>query len=203
MPKNSSNLLYLETISIGVLFVALIVFIAYFNFNGEIGNASVSTDSKNTSQIVKAIQSPNINLKIPKIGVDAQVEYVGLTSEGSMDAPEGPDNVGLFSMGVSPGEVGSAVMDGHSGWKDGKQAVFDNLDKLEKGDQIFVENDKKEIFTFSVQEIRTYDPDADVPQVFDSSDGGSHLNLITCTGAWNEATKSHSKRLVVFTTIKQ
>ncbi|PIZ82226.1 MAG: class F sortase, partial [Parcubacteria group bacterium CG_4_10_14_0_2_um_filter_41_6] len=39
----------------------------------------------------------------------------------------------------------------------------------------------------------------DVPEVFNSSDGKAHLNLITCTGVWNKEDNAFSERLVVFT----
>lgn len=50
-----------------------------------------------------------------------------------------------------------------------------------------------------VRELRTYGPKDDVTNVFNSSDGQAHLNLITCEGIWDKASKSYSKRLVIFT----
>lgn len=147
----------------------------------------------------KAISLLPIHLKIPTINVDADFEYVGLTRDGAMDAPKGPAPVGWYSLGPRPGDIGSAVIDGHSGWKNNIPAVFDNLYKLKKGDEIYIENDTGVTTTFIVREIRKYDPNADASDVFISNDGKSHLNLITCTGIWNETTKSRSERLVVFT----
>ncbi len=140
-----------------------------------------------------------IRLKIPKINVDATFEYVGLTPEGDMVSPKGPAPAGWFNLGPRPGEIGNAVIDGHSGWKNNIPAVFDNLHKLVKGDKIYVEDEKGVITTFVVREIREYDPNAYATDVFVSSDGGAHLNLITCTGLWDEVLKSRSDRLVVFT----
>ncbi len=37
-----------------------------------------------------------IRLKIPQISVDANIEYVGLTSLGAMDVPAGPVDVAWF-----------------------------------------------------------------------------------------------------------
>jgi len=140
-----------------------------------------------------------VHLKIPKINVDASVESVGLTSDGAMDVPKGPAEVAWYNLGPRPGGVGSAIIDGHSGYKNNKPAVFDNLYKLQKGDKIYVENDTGVTTTFVVREIRKYNPNADATDVFISNDGKSHLNLITCTGFWNKIWKSHSERLVVFT----
>jgi LPXTG-site transpeptidase (sortase) family protein len=138
-------------------------------------------------------------LEIPSIGIDAKIESVGLTPDGAMDTPVGPEDVGWFSLGPRPGEKGSAVIDGHRSWKDGETAVFDNLVKLHSGDTFTVVDDTDgKIFSFKVAKTRIYDKDAVVPDIFQSSDGGAHLNLITCVGDWDKNTKSSSERWVVF-----
>lgn len=137
-------------------------------------------------------------LRIPQINVDALIEPVGITADGVMDSPIGPDEAGWYNLGPKPGESGSAVIDGHSGWKDGIPAVFDNLHKLSKGDKIFVEDEKGSVVTFVVREIRKYSPTADASDVFGSTDGNAHLNLITCGGIWDKISRSSSERLIVF-----
>ncbi len=114
-----------------------------------------------------------------------------------MDAPEGPMGVAWYAPGTRPGDVGSAVIDGHSGWKDGTPAVFDTLDKVRPGDAILVTSEKS-VTTFVVREVRTFDPTADASSVFTSDDGKAHLNLITCAGGWDPITQSAPERLVVF-----
>lgn len=147
----------------------------------------------------QASVEPQIRLKIPGIDVDAVVIPVGLTSDGAMDVPKGPAEVAWFNLGPRPGENGSAVIAGHYGWKNNLPAVFDNLHKLQVGDKLSVEDEKGITTTFVVRKIRIYGKDEVVPDVFDSTDGKAHLNLITCTGAWNKAEKSFSDRLIVFT----
>lgn len=139
-----------------------------------------------------------VRLKIPAINVDAVVEYVGLTPEGAMDTPRGPDNAGWYNLGPRPGEVGSSVVAGHSGWKNNIPAVFDNLHKMKIGDKIYIEDDRGMITNFVVREIRKFDPNADASDVFDSKDGKVHINLITCEGTWDKVSRSSSQRLVVF-----
>lgn len=137
-----------------------------------------------------------MRLKIPKIHVDANIESVGLTANGAMDVSKGPSNAAWFEPGPRPGEIGSAVLAGHYGWKAG--SVFDNLHKLRKGDRLHIEDDKGRITSFIVRKIRRYSPEANASAVFRSNDGKSHLNLITCEGVWNKTSRSYSKRLVVF-----
>lgn len=138
-------------------------------------------------------------LKIPKINVNASVEHVGLAQNGEMGVPKGPAGVAWLNLGPRPGEKGSAVIDGHFGWKNGIPAVFDNLYKLRKGDKIYIEDEKGVISTFVVRELRRYGEHDDASAAFGSVDGKEHLNLITCEGAWDKTKKSYSNRLVVFT----
>lgn len=139
-----------------------------------------------------------IRLKIQRISTDAAIEYVGLTSDGAMDIPKGPVNVAWFNFGPRPGENGSAVIAGHYGWKNGIPAVFDNVHTLQKGDRIYIEDENGATITFVVRELRTFMETDDASIVFISSDEGAHLNLVTCKGTWNKASKSYSERLVVF-----
>ena len=154
------------------------------------------------SKTVKSVKTmgPTVPyaIRIPKMNINTVVESVGLTPTGSMDAPVGPSEAGWYNGGVEPGTVGSAVIDGHSGWKGGIPAVFDNLGKLKKGDKIYITNQAGVVSTFIVRKTKTYKPNAVVPDIFNSTDGVAHLNLIACSGTWNTKTKTHSSRLVVF-----
>jgi len=141
-----------------------------------------------------------VRLNIPKINVDAAIIPLGVTKDGAMDAPSGPKDVGWFKLGTRPGNVGSAVIDGHYGyWKNGEGSVFDDLNKLRKGDEVYVKDDKGATITFMVRKILTYDQNGDAATIFNSSDGKSHLNLITCEGEWNNVQKTYSNRLIIFT----
>jgi LPXTG-site transpeptidase (sortase) family protein len=165
----------------------------------QIPNVSiVSATNTVTVQPTLAVSKP-ARLRIPQINVDSPVEFVGLTAAGVMDVPKKPDEVAWLELGRRPGESGSAVIAGHYGtWKNGKGSVFDNLHKLRKGDELFIEDDKGVIISFVMVDSRNYDPEADASDVFSSNDGKSHLNLITCEGVWDEDSQSYPSRLVVF-----
>jgi len=141
-----------------------------------------------------------VRLKIPSINVDAALESVGLTPEGAVGVPKGINNAAWFDLSPRPGETGSAVIDGHYGWwKNNTPTVFNNLGKLRKGDKLYVQDETGVIVTFVVRESRKFNPGQDAAAVFASGDGKSHLNLITCDGAWNDTSKTYADRLVVFT----
>ncbi|MFZ2038731.1 MAG: class F sortase [Minisyncoccia bacterium] len=180
-----------------IIFVILLLYIIP-QISIENGDRNVLNGNNIVEEIDNSLALP-IRLKIPSLGIDAPVESLGLTTDGSMDVPKSPDNVGWFELGPYPGEIGSAVIAGHYGWKDNLPAVFDNLSKLKKTDKIYVEDKEGIITTFVVREIRSFGENDETLDVFNSTDGKAHLNLITCEGIWNASNKSYSKRLIVFT----
>jgi len=171
---------------ISFLFFCSPVQSSYTDFNLASGKVSVS--------ILPA------RLNIPKIKVNANLESVGLTPDGAVGVAKGQSSAAWFSVGPRPGEIGNAVITGHYGvWKNGVPTVFNNLYKLRQGDKVYVKDKKGVTITFVVRRSKTYGQNDDVSEVFIASDDKSHLNLITCQGAWNKTTKSYPKRLVVFT----
>ncbi|MFA6386480.1 MAG: class F sortase [Candidatus Paceibacterota bacterium] len=182
---------------IGFIFSAWAI--SYFIFqNYSQDNPIASASQEKTNFDLSAKESP-IRLKIPVINVDSTIEYVGIDEDGTMGVPQGPSNVAWYNLGPRPGEVGSSVIAGHSGWKDGIPAIFDNLYKVSIGDKIYVEDNGGVTNTFIVREMKTYSPKEDALLVFNSSDDKAHLNLITCFGVWDTIRKDHSSRLVIFT----
>lgn len=157
---------------------------------GTIGSAEMVAASKGT-------HARPVRLIIPKIGLDAAIEHVGLTADDAMAPPSGPDTVGWYELGPRPGNRGSAVIDGHSGYADGRAAAFDELPKLGKGDRLYVGDANGRLASFLVRTTRLYARDADAAEVF-APTASSRLNLITCTGSFDVAAGTHSQRLVVF-----
>ena len=140
-----------------------------------------------------------VRLKIPVIGVDSAIEDALITVDGRMDVPVGSVNVAWFALGPHPGQVGSAVIGGHFGIKDGKPFVFYRLDKLKTGDKVNILDDAGKTTEFVVRSVKLFDRNADATTVFTSSDGLAHLNLITCEGIWNQVNGTYPERRVVFT----
>ena len=137
-------------------------------------------------------------ITISKIKVSAVVESLWLTRDGAMDTTKGAYDVAWFNLGPRPGQTGSAVIAWHYGiWKNGAISVFEKLNTLRKGDKVSIKDSNGKIITFIVRESKLYKIDADATNVFSSSDGKAHLNLITCV--WDKVSKTYYRRLVVFT----
>jgi LPXTG-site transpeptidase (sortase) family protein len=166
----------------------------------ETAPGAVKAATSHVRPTIGACAKPS-RLIIPKIGLDAVVEYVGLTTNNAMAAPSGPDTVGWYSRGPHPGDKGSAVIDGHSGYANGEAAAFDKLPELSKGDRLYVEDAHGKVATFIVSKTQLYARDADAAGVFTSAENRC-LNLITCTGSFDVVAGTHSQRLVVFTVLE-
>jgi LPXTG-site transpeptidase (sortase) family protein len=194
--KLSKQKIILAGLAIGSL-VALSCFIWIYKTSLKVSEAPLAANVITINPIV--ITNPPIRLRIPSLSIDANIEYVSATPDGSMDVPKVASDAAWFDLGPHPGEIGSSVIDGHSGYKDNRPAVFDNLYKLQKGDKVYVQDASGETTTFVVQDFKSYDQSSNASSVFTSSDGLAHLNLITCNGIWNPKLGTHSSRLVVFT----
>jgi len=176
-----------------VLIVLILFVLAYFK---EIGIFLTTGKIENHLSLIQTIRP---SLSIPRLGLEASVLPFGLTDDGSLDTPKLPTELGWYSLGVSPGKVGTAVIFGHRGWVNGVQATFDNLYKLTIGDMITYINEQGQTSTFLVRNLKIYNKDDNTSSVFSTNDSLAHLNLITCAGAWNEDETTYSERLVIFT----
>ncbi|MCP3028860.1 class F sortase [Halobacillus sp. A5] len=138
-----------------------------------------------------------VKIEIPAINVSAPVTQEGLTEEGGMDVPDNDKDVGWFEPGTKPGDAGNAVLAGHVDSYKGP-AVFFDLEKLKTGDDIRIHGDHT-LLTFEVERVVAYPADeAPVRKIFGSSDTPS-LNVITCTGWYDQEAETHQDRLVVYT----
>lgn len=166
-------------------------------------NASHSGNEEAVASVQAKHPDIPVTLTIPKLAIEADVESVGLDSNGDMDVPQDADNVAWYNLGYKPGEKGSAVIAGHFDKVSGAPAVFYDLEKLSIGDRVITKDKTGETTTFTVVRLATY-PDDMFPlqEVFGQSQK-SMLNLITCDGKWNKDTNSYSHRTVVYTEMSE
>lgn len=189
---------------IGLVFIS-VALVNNFNFL-QVQSQRDKSNTKNeispiissSKQAVENEPSAPVKVRIPTINVDTQVERVGVDSEGRMDVPKDAGNTSWFGPGFKPGTKGNAVLAGHYDREDGSPAVFWDLSKLEKGDEIVVEDERGQEFVFLVTNIQDFPyDDFPIEEVFGAY-GVPRLNLITCRGEWNENTENYSHRTVVF-----
>ncbi len=162
-----------------------------------------------------------LELELPSLGVSAPVAGVGLTPGNVMDAPMGPAGDPVWQQAfwyrgsAVPGARSTALMAGHIDGPGGAPAVFAHLDALRPGDPVVVRDTHVGLdVRFSVTRTSAYSLDqAAAPEVLaqiygagpvvgtppqPSTDGRSHLTLVTCAGTFRNGTHDH--RLVVYAT---
>lgn len=170
----------------------------------EVPRQAVSPSAMPTGEIasVSQIALPSV-LSIPKLGIEATVESVGLDAKKNMDVPKLAQNVGWYNLGVKPGEKGNAVMAGHLDTATGAPAVFYKLDELQIGDEVSVKDEVGNEYTYMVTGKRTYVADTfPLQEVFGATEK-YRLNLITCSGQFNNAANNYSHRTVIYSELSE
>jgi len=149
--------------------------------------------------IIADSAGPPLFLNIPELDLRAAIQEVGVTSSSAVGIPTNYVDVGWFRFGPEPGQVGNAIMDGHVVTHNLRQpGVFKNLNKLRPGDLVRVETARATLI-FKVTKTVVYGVDqAPLAEIFGATQKRA-LNLITCDGAWIQARRMYSERLVVFT----
>jgi sortase A len=165
----------------------------YYAPEKEVALTQLSSFSVN-----EASSSPPQRIIIPKINLDTDVEKVGITYAGNMSTPKKVQSTGWYKYGTIPGDIGSAVIDGHVDNGFGLPGVFSNLKNLVPGDNIYIEKEDGSKVSFEVFDVKKYYY-TDVPRevIFHRNDG-AYLNLITCDGEWLTDAETSDHRLVVY-----
>jgi sortase A len=136
-------------------------------------------------------------LRIPSIGVDAFVQKVGVDQNSQIAVPNNIHVVGWFVDSVLPGENGLSIIDGHlDGTRMG--GVFRHLAELVSGDTFEIEFGNGTIKQFRViAVVRVGLDDAEDPLFSQIPTVASQLNLITCGGTYDRATRTYDQRDIV------
>jgi LPXTG-site transpeptidase (sortase) family protein len=166
-------------------------------------NANAISTTRPVEKVDSALRP--VRLIIPAIAINAPVENVGIQQNADLATPaQNPwVDVGWYNLGPQPGELGSAVIDGHLDRPGGFPAVFWYLRDLHVGDEVLVKNSSGKTLRFQVTRIAYYAPqDAPIQDIFGNW-GGTYLNLITCAGDWIPSQHQTNLRLVVYTSLVQ
>ena len=135
-------------------------------------------------------------LLIPTLRLSAAVEALGVTQDYSIQAPAGVSHVGWYLLGTSPGGPGDAIISGHRGYPAGIPAVFNNINRLHRGDEVDVQLVDGTLVRFAVTRVFST-PYRTLPAGFFATDGVPRLTLITCSGDFRTTDLTYSDRLVV------
>ncbi|MGW3492213.1 class F sortase [Streptomyces sp. NPDC001020] len=161
--------------------------------------AQASTDADRERSAAPALPpSPPDRIRIPSIRVDAPLTGLGLTKAGNLDAPPSDQKnlAGWYESGTTPGDTGTAIIDGHVDNAQGP-AVFYDLGALARGSTIEVDRRDGSTAVFTVYAVEVYET-KDFPD--DRVYGAAkrpELRVITCGGGYTKTT-GYQGNVVVF-----
>jgi hypothetical protein len=138
-----------------------------------------------------------VGLELPRLGVDAPVDPVGLIGR-ELQVPDDGNRVGWWTGSVVAGSPsGSTVLDGHIDTPQGPGALSAMTD-IEPQDLVVVTVAGGASVSYRVTVRRSY-PKADglPPEVFGDADGPPRLVLITCGGRYDFGRAEYDDNVVV------
>ena len=160
----------------------------------QTATTSAAAPSTSTRAVVPA--KPVDHLAIKSIGLDAPLMSVGLTKAGALDTPKTMWQVGLYTGGAKPGDIGNAIIVGHSG-APGQRGIFENIDKLKAGQTITYNYVGGRSVTFEVTSSQAYPENQDSANALFATTATPTLSLVSCWGNWNAKTQDYDQRWIV------
>jgi len=141
--------------------------------------------------------APN-RIEIPSIGVvSTSFVDLGVAADGTINVPGSADDVGFYTGGPTPGQLGPAVMAAHVDSKQGP-GIFYKLGAVKGGDVIKVARADGSTTTFRVDKVATYPKDQfPTEEVYRGDFTRSEIRLVTCGGPFDKV-KHYLDNVVVF-----
>lgn len=161
-----------------------------------------STDTPSTERpgkdfIWKGKPNEPKKILIPDIDVDAYIQKVGVDQRDEVAVPNNLYMAGWFVDTAKPGHTGLSLIVGHVSGRN-SSAVFENLHKLNKGDQFIVELGNGTKVNYEVFDKENAKVQDSVSIMFSQDPTIKHqLNLVTCSGNRDPITRSRENRLTV------
>ena len=144
-----------------------------------------------------------VSVDIPAIGVNSKVLHLGVSADGMIQVPSlytQANDAAWYKYSATPGQIGASVIEGHLDTYQGP-AVFFRLGALRPGDRIDVRLADGITAVFRVTGTREY-PKSNFPAkaIYGATDHAA-LRLITCGGAFDNATHHYLSSTVVFASL--
>jgi sortase (surface protein transpeptidase) len=136
-------------------------------------------------------------VRIPRLGVDAPVEPVGVGTQGELIIPHSPMDVGWYQGGSVPGEPGVALLTSHVDTRTEGRGVFAGLVRLDAGDVVTIlaadGTEQRWAVTARTQHRKT-----DLPPELFARSGAPVLALVTCGGPFDATVRSYRDNVIIW-----
>ena len=150
------------------------------------------------SDIIHVAPEMPKKITIDSVGINGYVQQVGTGVDGTIAVPTNIHIAGWFTKSVKPGAKGLSIVDGHvQGIYE--QGIFRNLNQVKSCDEIVIE------YGDGIKKKFEVDSTVDIPKaeatgaVYRRIPGiESQLTVITCTGKYDNASRSYENRFIVY-----
>lgn len=145
-----------------------------------------------------------VRLQIPKIGVDTNLQQVGLQANGQMETPWDITVAAWYKYSPTPGQLGPSVIVGHlDGANYANMAgVFYRLNELAPDDEFSVTRADGSIAKFKVNYLEQVPQNNFPTQEIYGNLQYAGIRLITCGGTFDTETNHYSDNTVVFASLE-
>lgn len=148
-------------------------------------------------------RSAPVSVSIPEIGVRSTLLRLGRDADGTMQVPDLNTQANVaawYKYSVTPGQVGTSVIEGHVDSYQGP-AVFFRLGALKPGNHVDVTLADGITADFRVTGVREYAKDKYPANVIYGQTDYASLRLITCGGDFDSTTGHYLSSIVVFASL--
>jgi sortase (surface protein transpeptidase) len=142
------------------------------------------------------------SLVIPAIGVRTGLVRLGLTASGALQVPSTTTVAGWYTGSARPGATGAAVIVGHIDSLTGP-GIFFRLHLLHPGNRVYVRRADGTLAVFQVTSVRSYLKSQFPTVAVYGPVPYAELRLITCGGAFDDATGHYLSNVIVDATLVQ
>ena len=158
--------------------------------------AAPSAPGKQIGQFVGA--SAPTRIEIPSIGVTSGTFVdLGIAADGTISVPGTADEVGFYTGGPTPGQLGPAVLAAHVDSTKGP-GIFYRLGAVKAGDQVKIGRADGTTATFVVDKVASYPKDQfPTEEVYRGGFDRSEIRLVTCGGTFDKV-KHYLDNVIVF-----
>jgi hypothetical protein len=184
------------------LIVVLAIVVFATTLTHAVGVVRTEPETPMPARIVRKLETATsslpVRLLVPRLGINANVQKVGISKRGTMGVPNNFTDVGWYKYGTIPGKVGNAVLDGHLDNALSLDGVFKHLSDLVVDDDIFVVNAAGNKARFKVAQSGVLASDSTSTDGIFGTSTKARLILITCEGVWQQSKKTYTERRVVY-----
>jgi LPXTG-site transpeptidase (sortase) family protein len=135
---------------------------------------SVQTEPINPESQAQAELKPAVGiarLVVPALSIDAPMVVLGVDSDGVMEAPSGPADIGWYNFSGLPEQGRNIVMSGHVDYHNYGPAVFWRLRDAKAGEVVQLLLEDESVVTYKVVSTIDYDArSAPVQEIIGSTD---------------------------------